>query len=105
MPDAKFSRRGLIARGGAALAGMALLRSDGSAASASSPQPDTITGKNWPKHRAKFERAWLDLLGDFPKEIPPLLPLMKQVAVENGITRYHVSFQSEADDRVTVWLL
>lgn len=30
---------------------------------------------------------------------------MKQVAVEDGITRYHVSFQSEADDRVTAWLL
>jgi hypothetical protein len=55
--------------------------------------------------RNQVERAWLDLLGDFPGEIPSLRPVMKQVAVEHGITRYHVTFQSEPDDRVTAWLL
>lgn len=94
-----------MARGGAALAGMALLRNTGRGATEGPSQSEPITGKNWPKHRSGYERAWLDLLGDFPKEIPPLRPEMKQVAVENGIIRYHVSFQSEPDDRVTAWLL
>lgn len=30
---------------------------------------------------------------------------MKEVAHERGVTRYHVSFQAEPDDRVTAWLL
>jgi len=59
----------------------------------------------WPERRKEIERKWLDLLGDFPTEIPDLKIEMKEVARENGITRYHVSFQSEADDRVTAWLL
>lgn len=47
------------------------------------------------------ERAWLDLLGDFPGEVPPLEPVLKKVAQEEGITRYHASFQAEPGDRVT----
>lgn len=83
----------------------------------------------WPERRAAIERAWLDLLGDFPAEIPPLNPIISKVTFEPGcpterltseqlevlqeqlaeedgaIERYHVSFQTEADDRVTGWLL
>lgn len=84
---------------------------------------------SWPERRAQIERAWLDLLGDFPTEIPDLnatitkvdfetgcpserltkeqlAVLKEQMAEEQGsIGRYHVSFQTEADDRVTGWLL
>ncbi|WP_417393624.1 dienelactone hydrolase family protein [Gimesia sp.] len=63
------------------------------------------TATSWPERRKEIERKWLDLLGDFPTEIPELRPEMKQVAQEEGITRYHVSFQTEPDDRVTAWLL
>ena len=85
--------------------------------------------ESWPERRQQIERSWLDLLGEFPTEIPALKPLMvkvtfepgcpserlsneqlkvlkKQYAEEGGkIDRYHVSFQSEAEDRVTAWLL
>jgi dienelactone hydrolase len=84
---------------------------------------------SWPERRQKIERAWLDLLGDFPKDIPALKPVMRKVTFEPGcpserlsqqqlavlkqqiaeeagsIERYHVSFQTEANDRVTGWLL
>lgn len=59
----------------------------------------------WPERRAEIERAWLELLGDFPTEVPPLEAEMKKVSHEEGITRYHVSFQAEPGDRVTGWLL
>lgn len=52
-----------------------------------------------------IERRWLDLLGDFPTEVPDLRVEMKEVEQKDGITRYHVSFQAEEDDRVTAWLL
>lgn len=84
---------------------------------------------SWPEQRAQIERAWLDLLGDFPNEIPDLNPSMRKVTFEPGcpserlsqlqlqnlkeqiaeeqgsIQRYHVSFQTEENDRVTGWLL
>ncbi|MEW5978743.1 MAG: alpha/beta hydrolase family protein [Acidobacteriota bacterium] len=59
----------------------------------------------WPERRKEIVRHWLDLLGEFPTEVPSLKPKMKVVADEEGIKRYHVSFQSEPDDRVTAWLL
>jgi dienelactone hydrolase len=97
-------------------------------AKAPAPAPVPI-GKAWPAHRKKVERAWLDLLGDFPAKIPPLQPVLRkvtfgpdcpsgrltprqlgmlkaQMAEEAGdIERYHVSFQTEQDDRATGWLL
>lgn len=100
MPESKLSRRDLFTAGGVALAGAAFLP-----AAAGAPATESTTGKNWPRRRQEIERGWLDLLGAFPTEVPPLRPVMKQVAVEQGVTRYHVSFQSEADDRVTAWLL
>src|SRR5690349_10816413 len=87
------------------------------------------TGKAWPARRKEVELAWLKLLGPFPTELPPLQPVLRkvtlgpdcpsaqmtpqqlgvlktQMAEEAGaIERYHVSFQSEKDDRVTGWLL
>jgi len=99
-----FNRRELITLGLPALAGIAL--APGNAGAAGSPLPAAFpTGTAWAVKRQKIERAWLDLLGDFPAEIPPLKPVMKEVAHEGGITRYHVSFQAEPDDRVTAWLL
>ena len=83
----------------------------------------------WPERRQQIERAWLDLLGDFPDEVPALQPVMRKVTLESGcpserltpeqrqvlrqqmeeeqgaIERWHVSFQTEAKDRVTGWLL
>jgi hypothetical protein len=37
----------------------------------------------WPQRRATIPRAWLDLLGDFPTEIPPLQVQLKAVAEED----------------------
>jgi cephalosporin-C deacetylase-like acetyl esterase len=61
--------------------------------------------KPWPEERKEVERRWLDLLGEFPKEVPEPHTEMKEVERKDAITRYHVSFQSEPDDRVTAWLL
>lgn len=63
------------------------------------PEPD---GK---ARRRMLEHRWLSLLGEFPTQTPELRPRIKEVARENGLTRYHVSFQAESDDRVTAWLL
>ncbi|MBL9203520.1 MAG: acetylxylan esterase [Opitutaceae bacterium] len=96
----RCSRRDLLLRGVPALAGAALVAPGLRAAS---PPPSSEVA--WPDRRRQIERAWLDLMGEFPTEVPPLRPTMKQVAIEQGIIRYHVTFQSEADDRVTGWLL
>src|SRR5262245_25842225 len=105
MPVQKPSRRKLLALSGAALSG-AVLPADVPTAAAPSTSADDKAGVGaaWPARRKKIELAWLDLLGEFPTEVLPLEPAMKQVAEENGITRYHVSFQTETDDRVTAWL-
>src|SRR4051812_11704242 len=101
----KISRRDMISLGVPAVAAAVLAPRAAAAADALLPLTDVPTGAGWPAHRRKIERAWLDLLGEFPADIPALKPVMKEVAHENGIRRYHVSFQSEADDRVTAWLL
>jgi dienelactone hydrolase len=102
------SRRDLLKVGlptlaGAALAPQTLLAAD-------TPDVGTSPAVNpaelpWPERRNQIERGFLDLLGEFPKQIPPLETVMKKVAEEDGITRYHVSFQAEPGDRVTAWLL
>ncbi len=66
---------------------------------------EILPDRPWPERRKEVERRWLKLLGDFPTEIPALRPEMTEVAKEDGVTRYHVSFQTEADDRGTAWLL
>lgn len=66
---------------------------------------NSADGDDWPSQREKIKGEWLELLGDFPESIPELKPEMEKVAHEEGIARYHVSFQAEADDRVTGWLL
>jgi len=101
----KMSRRKMLSLGVPALAGAVLAPSVGQAAETAPTAAGVPTGAAWPARREKIERGWLALLGEFPREIPPLQPVVKEVARENGITRYHVSFQSEADDRVTAWLL
>lgn len=99
----KFTRRRLLSAGVPAVAGAALTSRSGLFAGGSAGGESNAW--DWPEKRKKVERAWLDLLGDFPNEAPPLQPIMKNVAVENGVSRYHVSFQAEPDDRVTAWLL
>jgi dienelactone hydrolase len=122
--SSETTRRDLIAGGAAALAGASLLRA--STAQAATPADKSAP---WHERRAAVERAWLDLLGDFPQTIPALAPEMRKVTLEPGcpserlsagqlavlkqqmaeeegaIERFHVSFQTEADDRVTAWLL
>lgn len=66
---------------------------------------EILPGRPWPERRKEIERRWLDLLGEFPKVVPELKPLIREIEAKDGITRYHVSFQTEADDRVTAWLL
>lgn len=104
LPVSPWSRRRLIGGGSAALLGAAVAPLVGQGASAARAA-ETPVAEPWPKRRPGVERAWFDLLGDFPKTIVLLQPKMTQVAVENGVTRYHVSFQAEEDDRVTAWLL
>jgi hypothetical protein len=100
----KFTRREIISRGVPVLAGAALC--SGTAVSAADMKTaSTSSTWDWPERRKKVERAWLDLLGEFPREIPPLRPTVREVAKERGVTRYHVSFAAEPDDRVTAWLL
>ena len=60
---------------------------------------------DWMSRRKTLMRNWLDLSGQFPQEKCPLAPTMREVAQKDGITRYHVSFAAEPDDRVTAWLL
>src|SRR5262245_25868414 len=104
MNTQKPSRRELLSLGVPALAGAALATNVEPVAADDVPKvavtaDSAQTGGAWPVRRKKIERAWLDLLGEFPTEILPLEPVMKEVAKENGVTRYHVSFQAEADDR------
>jgi len=67
--------------------------------------PEGSEQENWQRRRPRIVRAWLDLLGDSPTEIPPLKPEMRKVEEKDGLTRYHVRFQSEPGDWVTAWLL
>jgi dienelactone hydrolase len=102
----KISRRKLLRAGLSAAAGALAAPALAQAPAAvredyASPRP----GLDWPAERQRIARAWLGILGDFPGEIPPLRPTMREVAHERGITRYHVSFNAEPDDRVTGWLL
>ena len=101
----KLTRRELLTAGLPALAATVLPPNTALAAAMPPAVSPLATGKAWPARRKQIERAWLDLLGDFPTEIPPLKPSMKQASHAGGITRYHVSFQAEPDDRVTAWLL
>lgn len=105
-PNMKSTRRELLGLGGLALAKYTLCPNLGpSAENGRDSAPEAKPEKPWPERRKEVERKWLDLLGDFPTEIPELRPEMKEVERKDGITRYHVSFQSESDDRVTAWLL
>jgi hypothetical protein len=125
----RFSRRELLTAGGAVAAMTALGTRSLPAETGDVPRAEPLTGARWPERRARIERAWRDLLGDAPTEVPDLRPVVRkvtfapgcpserlaanqravlraQVAEEGGaLARYHVSFQSEADDWVTAWLL
>jgi len=106
--ETECTRRRLLALGVPAFAAAALCPNIGlptEEPGGTTTLSEILPEKPWPERRKEVERRWLDLLGDFPTEIPELRPEMTKVAEEDGITRYHVSFQSEADDRVTAWLL
>lgn len=66
---------------------------------------EILPDRPWPERRREIKRRWLDLLGEFPTEIPELRPEMQEIERNDGITRYHVSFHCEPDDRLTAWLL
>lgn len=66
---------------------------------------EILPDRPWPERRREIERRWLEILGPFPKEVPDPMTEMREVERKEDITRYHVSFQSEPDDRVTAWLL
>lgn len=124
--ESKITRRTLLKSG---VATTVIAASAPLTAHAQAQKRELVTGRDWPARRREIERAWLKLLGDFPAEIPPLRPttrkvtfgpgcpsarlndkqravLKAQMAEEQGsIERYHVSFQTEPDDRVTAWLL
>jgi dienelactone hydrolase len=105
----KSTRRELLGAGISALVGSVICSNVELSADENDTEPANHGAKQentpWPERRKQIERKWLDLLGDFPTEIPDLRIEMKEVAREDGITRYHVSFQAEPDDRVTAWLL
>lgn len=52
-----------------------------------------------------YRREWVDLIGKFPEEAPPLQPEQEKIEDIHGIAAYRVSFQSEADERVPGYLL
>ena len=87
--------------GGLLLCPSLVISADGGIASLSEILPE----RPWPERRKEIERRWLELMGDFPTEIPAPRTAMKEVDRKEGIARYHVSFQSEPDDRVAAWLL
>lgn len=99
------TRRDVIGLGIPALVGGAVATVGVSSMHAADDKVSELNDKPWPERRKEIERKWLDILGDFPSEVPELNIKMKEVAREDGITRYHVSFNSEPDDRVTAWLL
>ena len=99
MNSPKTTRRELLTMGVPALAGTAISSGEPRATAAEATGAKPLSGAAWAKRRKEIVRAWLDLMGDFPTEIPPLKPVMKKAAYEKGITRYHVSFQAEPDDR------
>ena len=103
-PKTKFSRRELMVGGATALTTLVLGANHADAAAPTAPVLEP-TGAGWPARRKEIERGWLGLLGDFPKEIPALRPVMREAARENGLARYHVKFHAEDDDVVTAWLL
>ncbi len=113
MKPSNLSRRDILKLGFPALAGAALtpafaketdIKPD--AAKAATPTPTELRARlPFPERWKQIERAWLDLLGEFPTEILPLGAVVKKDAYEEGITRYHVSFQTQANDRVTAYLL
>ena len=76
---AETTRRELIAGGAAALAGASLLRP--APAHAAGPVKENAP---WHERRAQVERAWLDLLGDFPTGLTPLAPEMRKVTLAPG---------------------
>lgn len=54
---------------------------------------------------ADARERWLELLGPFPTDVPPLnAEVVTHESIE-GIARYHVRFATEGDDTVTAWLL
>jgi dienelactone hydrolase len=121
-----FSRRNLLKGGAAALALTAIKPNHAMGAAPAGPEARSLP---WGERRAKVVRAWMDLLGEFPSDVPELRPIVRRVTLapdcptarlsalqlENlkaqlveeagSIERYHVSFQSEEQDRVTAWLL
>ena len=106
--NSKTTRRELLSKGLPVLAGAAL--ASNTKASADEETTDaspkvSSPEQAWPDRRKDIEREWLKLLGDFPTGNPDLRTEMREIERKDGITRYHVSFQSEEDDRVTGWLL
>ncbi len=100
------SRREMLGLGIPALAGGAALGLGAGVSHGAEADKVGNSGDSWPARRKEVEREWLKILGDFPTEIPAPEVEMKEVAWdEEGITRYHVSYNSEPDDRVTAWLL
>lgn len=105
--SSKFSsRRDLLGMGIPALAGGAASVVAADANSATEVDPVAHFGKAWSARRRVVEKEWLEILGDFPTSIPdPKVEMKEMTWEEPGITRYHVSYNSEPDDRVTAWLL
>ena len=100
------SRREMIGLGIPTIAGGAAIGLGPNVSHAAEAKVESVSGELWPERRKKVEREWLEILGAFPTEIPDPKVEMKEVPWdEEGITRFHVSYLSEPDDRVTAWLL
>lgn len=61
--------------------------------------------EEWQNQREEMMQAWMELLGDFPARKPRLREQVREESIRDGIIRYHVSFQSERNDRITAYLL
>ena len=87
------TRRQFLEMTAPALAGATLATSAGRTVRGETTTVDQSPELPWAEQRKYIERKWLELLGDFPKDIPELRIEMKEVEKKEGITRYQVSFQ------------
>jgi dienelactone hydrolase len=63
------------------------------------------TQEEWNKKRDDIKKRFLDTLGEFPKEIPPLESQTLEDKVVGTYVRQKVSYNVHPDERVTAYLL
>ncbi len=96
-----FGRRALLAGG---MAGAGLFAAAITQAKEQSPTGAAAAGE-LPGRLEDIRAAWLEMMGPFPAEKPPVDVQMRQVDDIDGIECHYLTFLSESDDRVPAYLL